>query len=180
MVNLPHDREYEARTPHIASPDVHVDETNRRIVMYFHGLEGYAKQVTRVAFSSDGISFKAVETVLCPSYLRVVKTQKGLLGMTMPGDVYWPTAWDRGFAKVTRLFNPNFRHHALLSMRDWVFVFWTEVGEVPESIKVSLLEIGNVSEHSEPLHQGILLKPELAWEGSEAPLEPSVRSVTYG
>src|SRR5262245_41850548 len=36
--NLSHDLFTEATTPHIASPDVHVDETNRRIVMYYHGL----------------------------------------------------------------------------------------------------------------------------------------------
>jgi hypothetical protein len=30
---------YEATTPHIASPDVHVDEGNRRIIMYYHELE---------------------------------------------------------------------------------------------------------------------------------------------
>ena len=34
-----------ATTPHIASPDVHVDPANRQIVMYFHGLEGLGRQV---------------------------------------------------------------------------------------------------------------------------------------
>jgi aminoglycoside phosphotransferase family enzyme len=49
----------EATTPHIASPDMHVDHANRRIIMYFHGLEGVGHQASRVALSPDGITFQA-------------------------------------------------------------------------------------------------------------------------
>jgi hypothetical protein len=45
--------------PHIALPDVHVDEPNRRIVMYYHGLNGLGQQITRAATSDDGIHFTA-------------------------------------------------------------------------------------------------------------------------
>src|SRR5580658_8440499 len=34
---ISHDVLAEITTPHIASPDVHVDEVGQRIVMYFHG-----------------------------------------------------------------------------------------------------------------------------------------------
>ena len=34
---------------HIASPDVHVDDENGRIIMYFHGQLSNGDQVTRVA-----------------------------------------------------------------------------------------------------------------------------------
>ena len=47
--NYAHDAFTEATTPHIASPDVHVDDLNRRIVMYYHGLNGLGQQVTRAA-----------------------------------------------------------------------------------------------------------------------------------
>jgi len=53
--NFSHDAFTEATTPHIASPDVHVDEANRRIIMYYHGLNGLGQQVTRAATSGDGI-----------------------------------------------------------------------------------------------------------------------------
>jgi hypothetical protein len=39
-VPISHDLLLEITTPHIASPDVHVDPSGRRIVMYFHGLDG--------------------------------------------------------------------------------------------------------------------------------------------
>ena len=37
--------------PHIASPDIVVDPNRKRIVMYFHGLEKFAEQFSRVATS---------------------------------------------------------------------------------------------------------------------------------
>ena len=57
--SLPHDIKTEITTPHIASPDVHVDDHNRRIIMYSHGLDDLATQLTRVVFSLDCISFNA-------------------------------------------------------------------------------------------------------------------------
>jgi hypothetical protein len=43
-VSLSHDVLSEITTPHIASPDVHVDDANRRILMYFHGLDGVGRR----------------------------------------------------------------------------------------------------------------------------------------
>ena len=45
--------------PHIASPDVHVDQENKKIIMYYHGLEKFGVQSSRVATSNDGINFIA-------------------------------------------------------------------------------------------------------------------------
>jgi len=56
---ISHDLLSEITTPHIASPDVHVDPAARQIVMYFHGLDGVGVQVTRVATSANGIDFVA-------------------------------------------------------------------------------------------------------------------------
>ena len=51
-IEVTHSMERELTMPHIASPDVHVDETNQRFVMYFHGLDDFASQSTRAATSS--------------------------------------------------------------------------------------------------------------------------------
>jgi hypothetical protein len=58
-VAISHDLLSEITTPHIASPDEHIDMPGRRIVMYFHGLDAVGTQVTRVATSPDGIDFSA-------------------------------------------------------------------------------------------------------------------------
>ena len=39
---------------HVASPDVHVDDAARQLVMYFHGLLRNGDQRTRIAFSMTG------------------------------------------------------------------------------------------------------------------------------
>jgi hypothetical protein len=44
--------------PHVASPDVHIDNEKKQFHMYFHGLTQDCKQRTRLALSSDGINFK--------------------------------------------------------------------------------------------------------------------------
>lgn len=74
---------------HIASPDVHVDNEGKRIVMYFHGLsrrEGTAwkLQQTYVATSPTGLNFSAgiVPFPLSVSYLRVFEYRSRLQGLT--------------------------------------------------------------------------------------------------
>ena len=59
-----------ATKPHLASPDVHVREDRREIVMYFHGLVEFRTQRTRVATSKDGINFEAREPLVSRSYHR--------------------------------------------------------------------------------------------------------------
>ena len=85
---ISHDLLTEVTTPHIASPDVHVDDENRRIVMYFHGLDGVSRQVSRVAASRDGIHFDAGPEVLGRTYMRVFRHDGYTYAMSMPGQFY--------------------------------------------------------------------------------------------
>ena len=41
--------------------------------MYYHGLESFGSQLSRVAVSADGIHFEAQGELLGPSYFRVFK-----------------------------------------------------------------------------------------------------------
>lgn len=177
---LLHSQEYEGSTPHIASPDVHVFHEEQRIYMYYHGLLSYAKQQTRLATSDDGIKFAAEDPVLCQTYLRVVPFQDTRFGMVMPGVLFQLPDARGPFPDGDQLLTSNARHHALLTNRGRMFVFWTEVGEAPEHIKVSVIEHPMDLGRIEIKHLGAILKPELEWEGSNAPNEPSVRSVAYG
>ena len=67
--SISHDLLTEVTTPHIASPDVHVDHANQRVVMYFHGLDGLGRQVTCVATSPDRIHFTAQPDIFSRNYL---------------------------------------------------------------------------------------------------------------
>jgi hypothetical protein len=178
--NRGHDRFVEATTPHIASPDVHVDEANRRIVMYFHGLEGMSRQLSRVATSSDGIHFDARSEPLGRTYMRAFRHDGYTYIMSMPGQFYRSRDPLNGFEEGPRLFNPNMRHAALLKRGETLIVFWTQVGDVPEHIMVSTIDLaGDWTEWAET--PGVeVLRPGFAWEGADAPLIPSVRSTAYG
>jgi len=54
----------DATTPHIASPDVHIDTEHKRVVMYSHGVARLDVQLTTVATSTDGINFTGQSEVL--------------------------------------------------------------------------------------------------------------------
>ncbi len=178
--NWSHDLLTEATTPHIASPDAHVDVAGRQILMYFHGLEGLGRQVTRVATSPDGIRFRVRPEVLGRTYMRTFKHHGYTYAMAMPGQFYRSRDGLGGFEEGPRLFNANMRHAALLKRGDTLYVFWTQVGHTPERILVSTIELASdwmKWSESAPVE---VLRPERDWEGADAPLERSLRSTAYG
>jgi hypothetical protein len=180
LANFSHDAFTEATTPHIASPDVHVDEESRRVVMYYHGLNGLQQQVTRAATSSDGIHFEARPEILGRTYFRTFPYQGYTYALAMPGQFYRSKDGLSGFEQGPLLFNPDMRHSALLKRGDTLFVFWTQVGATPESILLSTIDISGdwmAWSETEPVE---VLRPEREWEGADAPLVPSLRSTAYG
>jgi hypothetical protein len=177
---ISHDVLSEITTPHIASPDVHVDTDGRRIVMYFHGLEGVGHQVTRVATSVNGIDFTARPEVLGRSYFRVFQHEGKTYALAMPGILYRSRDGLSGFEEGPTLFNPNMRHAALLKHGTELLVFWTQVGDVPERILLSRIDLTDEWERWQDSAPIEVLRPERSWEGAGAPLTPSVRSTAYG
>jgi hypothetical protein len=177
---ISHDVLAEITTPHIASPDVHVDEVRRRIVMYFHGLEAVGTQVTRVATSPNGIDFEARSEILGRSYFRVFHHDTVTYALAMPGQLYRSRDGLSGFESGPVLFNPNMRHAAVVQRGTELLVFWTQVGDAPERILLSRIDLtGDWLDWKDgaPIE---VLRPERSWEGADAPLTPSVRSTAYG
>lgn len=185
---LPHDPLLELTTPHIASPDVIVDESRKLFIMYFHGLEGFARQVSRVAISKDGLNFEAYPEIIGgeqgqgmgQTYLRVFSHQGITYGMAMPGQFYRSANGLTGWEMGPRLFDSNMRHSALLVRDGRLHVFWTRVGDAPERILLSLIDLvpdWHDWREGSPVE---FLRPERDWEGAGAPVEPSIRSVAYG
>ena len=175
-----HSAHYEMSTPHIASPDVHVDAVNRRLVMYYHGLEGPGRQVSRVAVSRDGVMFESGTEILGRTYMRVFRYRGLTHALAMPGQFYRSTDPMSGFEEGPRLFNADMRHTAVMLRGDTLYVFWTQVGDAPERILLSTVDLRGewmTWRESAPVE---VLRPEKPWEGADAPLEPSVRSVAYG
>lgn len=179
-VPMSHDGLFEATAPHIASPDVHVDDANRRIVMYFHGLDDVSTQTTRVATSPDGIDFETRPERLGRTYMRVFEHGGYTYALSMPGQFYRSRDPLGGFEQGPLLFNADMRHLALLKRDDTLYVFWTQVGEAPEHIKLSTIDLAGDWMTWKETPGVEVLRPEFDWEGADAPLEPSVRSTAYG
>ena len=179
-VQLSHDVLMEITTPHIASPDVHIDPRRQQIVMYFHGLEDVGTQVTRVATSRNGIDFAAQPDVLGRNYMRAFEHEGMTYTLAMPGQLYRSRDGFHDFEPGPVLFNPRMRHSALLKRGSMLWVFWTQVGDAPERILLSQIDLSGDWRSWKDDAPAEILRPERGWEGADAPLVPSIRSTAYG
>ena len=164
-----------ATQPHLASPDVHVRRGRREIVMYFHGLEGVRLQRSRVATSSNGLHFIARRELLGRSYMRAFPYRGWWYALAMPGVMYRSRDGLSRFEEGPTLFEPTMRHAAVYRRRDTLFVFWSNVGDDPERILLSTIDIS--ADWSSWTARGPrdVLRPEWSWEGGDLPRAPSVR-----
>jgi hypothetical protein len=159
---------------HIASPDVHVDDRSREIVMYFHGRD-VGRQVTRVATSPDGLRFQARPEILGRPYFRAFEHGGRVYALAMPGHLYRSPDGRAGFVEGPQLFDPDMRHSALLKRGNTLHVFYTRAGEAPERILHATLDLRGdwtTWKESAPVE---VLRPERDWEGADLPVEPSLR-----
>ena len=179
-VAISHDVLSEITTPHIASPDVHVDAEHRRIIMYFHGLESVGEQVSRVATSHNGIDFAARPEVIGRSYMRIFRHDGMTYALTMPGVLSRSADGLSSFETGPTLFNPNMRHAAVSQRDGALFVFWTQVGDAPERILLSRIALDGDWHQWRDEPPVEVMRPERAWEGAGAPNVPSIRSTAYG
>lgn len=167
----------DASLPHVASPDVHVDEAGKRIVMHYHGLAEFGVQRTRAAVSRDGVNFESVGgPTLGPAYMRLFRYGGWTYAMAMPGQFLRTKDPLTPFEKGPTLFEPNQRHNAVLVAGDTLHIFWTRVGDAPERIYASTLDLRAdwmAWKVGEPVE---ILRAERPWEGAGLPAEPSLRS----
>ena len=170
------DSENDSSHPHIASPDVHVDHDRKRIVMYYHGLESWRTQRTRVALSPDGVKFSARRELLGPSYCRWFKFEGMHYAMAMPGILFRSTDGLSNFERGPTLFEPLQRHSAVLVRGDDLFVFWTRVTDAPERIFVSRVSMKGDWNDWRAGPETEVMRPEEELEGADRPVEPSWRS----
>lgn len=168
--------EEERLSPHIASPDVHVDAGRREIRMYYHGLLADGSQRSRVATSVDGLDFEARDEILALPYLRAFEHEGAWYGLAMPGVVYRSQDGLGGFERGPQLFGDDMRHAALERTGERTMrVYWTRAGDAPERILSTSLSLEGDWRSWSTGETREVLRPETAWEGAELPVEPSLR-----
>ena len=162
--------------PHIASPDVHVDQENKKIIMYYHGLEKFGVQSSRVATSNDGINFIAEKKIIGKSYFRKFEYENKIYGMSMPGIFYINKGKIDEFEEIKTLFNKNMRHSALIVIEHKLYVFYTQRGDAPEKILLSVIDLDKEPKKWDATKPIEVTRPEFEWEGANLPIQYSSRS----
>ncbi|MFY0611342.1 MAG: hypothetical protein JXQ99_07450 [Hyphomicrobiaceae bacterium] len=166
---------------HIASPDVIVDDEAKRIHLYYHGADvptgEQAPQFTRVAVSEDGLQFSAQPEILGRPYMRVIRCQSWTYAIAMPGQFYRSRDGLTGFEEGPNPFAANMRHAALQILGDQLRVFYSRIGDAPERILLSTIDLATDWRDWQPTSPIEVLAPERAYEGGDLPLRPSVRGL---
>jgi hypothetical protein len=150
---------------HVASPEIFVDSERKRLLMWFHGwwtngerwpanpLEarawaakmGYG-QFTQAAESTDGIHFKVHPPVTKQSYLRIFQHDGYFYALSRQGQLarsrdplasfeIGPNPF-RGGSFANRA-----RHVALLLRGNRLQVFFTAIGDAPERVLMSTIDL---------------------------------------
>lgn len=168
--------------PHIASPDVHIDEVQRELRIYFHGRTADGRQRTRVAVSKDGLAWTVKEPILGYPYFRAFQHAGAWFSLTMPGFFCRSTDGFEPFEEHGEVvFRKGMRHSGLLKRGDQLYVFWSRIGDSPERILMSQVDLSGDwrtwspksltdSVEVEPVE---IHRPTKSWEGAELPIVPS-------
>lgn len=166
----------DATLPHIASPEAVIDARSRSIRLYYHGLDAYGAQPTRVAISSDGVRFHARPEILAPPYLRMVRYADAWYGIAMPGGMVRSASGLTDFEFGPGLFERDMRHAGIWLRGDELWVFWTRVGDAPERILLSTIDLRGDWSQWRASDAVEVRRPREPWEGADLPIAPSVRS----
>jgi hypothetical protein len=167
----------------ISSPDVFV-LPSQRLRMYFSTdhYPGSTEQWSGVAESSDGIEFALVSSEnIAKYYLRVFQWDGKYYGLQKGWDT---AAAELGespdgvarFELVKTLSGGSIRHIAVVLEGSTLLVFFSRIGDAPERILLSTIQLDSGPPSSWDLSEPIeVLRPELSYEGADVPVAPSVK-----
>ena len=157
---------------HIASPDVHIEDN--KIIMYYHG-DTEKGQYSFKAISEDGINFKVDNNILGLFYFRVFnylgETYAIAKNKNIDGIIYKKI--QDNFIPLFNLIN-KIRHTAVYVDLDTLYIFYTLVGEAPESLYVCKIKNWEVIDNYK------LKEPKYDWEGSDQPKSNSNFGMALG
>ena len=159
--------------PHVASPDVHVDEGSREIRLYFHGLLPDGDQRTRLAVSRDGVSFRVLEPLVAPAYLRAFRHDGVWYGLSAGNRLLRSPDGRQPFEQGPAVLPARARHAGVLVEGDRVHVLWTEIGAAPERIERGVMRARGDWRRWRLQRHGELMRPLLPWEGAGRPVRAS-------
>lgn len=159
--------------PHISSPEVWVDPAARRFTMLFHGMDVRGTQVTARASSPNGLDWTVEPApVSDTTYLRAFRHGGRDYAIARLGEIQAMGADGRYGAGIFP-FERRHRHAGVLVRGDRLHVFWTRIGDAPEAILHSTIDLSAPFEAWRVEGARRVLAPERDWEGAGLPVVPT-------
>ena len=168
---------------HIASPDIHFDDKEKIFRMYYHGLLSNGNQVTRLAISKDSLNFSPLKPILGPPYFRAFQFRNYIYAITWGAEIWRSKDWHLPFEKGPKIlpYSPKegiglgFRHgEVFLGNDDILHIFFTNIGDKPERILHTTLDITENWKTWKVKKTSTVLEPKLRWEGADLNLKRSI------
>ena len=183
---------------HFASPEIFIDNANRRIVLWAHGWytngehwptepkaaqqwaneKGYG-QFTQGAVSPDGLRFTGQPAITKESYIRVFQRGGELLGMSRlgvllraPNPLTSFTVGPSAF-RDTAYGSNRVRHVALVPRGDRLHVLFTAIGDAPESLMHATIDMTREWKDWRVSTPQLVMRPETDYECANLPVAPS-------
>ena len=131
----------------IASPEIYIDEKDKKICMYFHGMDVSRRQFTYCSFSDDGLNFECLPQRLGPFYFRVFKYKNKFYAIAKRnsyrggGVLLESNTWNGPFKKVKKIL-PRMRHAGVYTRGSTLYVFYSRIGDKPERIVMTKIKMG--------------------------------------
>ena len=164
-------------TGHIASPDVHVDAQNQRIVMYFHGPASNGQgQTTFAATSADGLRFTANPEPLGPFYARMFRHDGWWYGLFGTANVRLRrsndglSGFEEGPVVLPGSWRVRPRHVAVQKNGSSLIVYYTRKGDAPERVLYGSIDLSDDWLRWTVRGRSELLRPGTDFEGADLPL----------
>lgn len=177
-----------ACSDHIASPDVHVDNKTKKVTMYFHcpiaGGGKDSEQKTLVSSSDDGLNFTARPQILGPSYFRVFRWRGEYYAIARGGALFRSKdgvgAFEAGPTLLPADRHHLLRHAAVRVSGDVLTIFFSRIGDRPERILVSEVNLGPDWWKWKASEPKAVLQPEFSYEGADLPVQESLSGEATG
>ncbi|KPA08987.1 hypothetical protein MHK_010814, partial [Candidatus Magnetomorum sp. HK-1] len=128
------------------------------------------------AYSHDGIHFKSYKEDIGPYYFRLFyhnnyyyafAKHKHECGLLLRSS-YFNTQFITGPKFINKI-----RHTAVLKIKNDLHLFYTKIGDKPESIRYTKIKINDSWEKWNICEGTVVLKPDFEYEGSNLPIEES-------
>ncbi len=159
--------------PHIASPDVHINTREKSLEMFFHGLDHDGEQRSLHALSNDGLTWWVQSQRIKQTYLRVFRYKNIKYALGWGGQILRQNS-DGTFELGPWSFgDQGHRHASALVQGDKLHVVWTRIGDAPEQILYSTIDISLPWRDWYATEGQVILKPKFDWEGANLPISNS-------